>query len=238
MKLITLDTKEKINKLNHLPFNRKFSVRNDLINKMNTYGFTVPILIINTDIIDGIMKPWIADGQHRLATASYLNITAYAISKTSNELGLHSKEDIVKYIASLNSAAKSWTLLNYVESYNYLNYKDYEKLIRLTNKSPYSVNTVAQMLYGIRGRNFSKNKLKDGLFVANHYNEVKNCLSLVAKLSKYQKIGSRMVISLNYVYLLKTFNEDKFTKEFIKNAKMLKELELDDYTDIFSSWIK
>lgn len=238
MKLIKLNTKKEINKLNHLPFNRKFKVRNDLIEKMNQYGFTVPILVLLTDIVNGITSKWIVDGQHRLSTAIYLNITPYAVVKTSEELGLHTMEDIVKYVASLNSASKAWNLLNYVESYNYLNYKEYRKLLELTNKSPYSVNTIGQLLYGIRGRGYCTKQIKEGNFVANNYSHVKNCLALAAHLSKYQRITSRMIISLNYVCGLKTFNKNKFIMHFIKNSNQLNEMQLDDYTDIFSSWIK
>jgi hypothetical protein len=74
MKLITFNGASDYNKINHLPFNRKFCVRTDLMQKMNTYGFTCPIFLIETSLIDGKKKKWLVDGQHRAVTAAFLNI--------------------------------------------------------------------------------------------------------------------------------------------------------------------
>ena len=59
MKLINFNGASDYNKLNHLPFNRGFSVRQDLIEKMNLYGFNCPLHLIETDIIDGKKKKWL-----------------------------------------------------------------------------------------------------------------------------------------------------------------------------------
>lgn len=234
MKLITFNGASDYQKLNHLPFNRSFSVRQDLIEKMNTYGFTCPIFLIETDLIDGKKKKWLVDGQHRAITAAFLDISFYAIIL---DIKFKSIAEIVHYVASLNSAQKPWSAINYVESYNFLNYKEYNTLLKIKNSSPYTVETISSILAGHRQSGHSLKHLKNGTFVANHIKETKYTLALAAKLGKYQKLTSRMLLALNYVASLKTFDEERFTLQYKTNAKAIKELKLDDYSDIFSSWL-
>jgi hypothetical protein len=234
MKLITFNGASDYNKLNHLPFNRNFSVREDLIEKMNLYGFNCPLHLIETDLIDGKKKKWLVDGQHRAVTAAFLNIPFNAIVV---DIKFKSIAEIVHYVSSLNSAQKPWSAINYVESYNFLNYKEYNILLGIKNSCPYSIETIASLLAGYRRTGYNLRSLKNGTFIANHVEETKYTLKLAAKLGKYQKLTSRMLLALNYVALLKTFDEDKFTLHYKTNAKAIKELKLDDYSDIFSSWL-
>ena len=234
MKLITFNGASDYNKINHLPFNRKFSVRTDLMQKMNTYGFTCPLQLIETSLIDGKKKRWLVDGQHRAVTAAFLNIpfTAIIIEKDFTSI-----EEIVHYVSSLNSAQKSWSISNYVESYNFLGYKEYNTLLQVTATANYSIETIATLLHGFRKAGYNSKALKDGKFKANLLAETKYTLSVAAKLSKYSRLTSRMVTALHYVASLKTFDEQKFTVQYKTNAKAIKELKLDDYSDIFSSWL-
>ena len=234
MKLIHFNGASDYGKLNHLPFNRKFCVRTDLMQKMNTYGFTCPLQMIETSLIDGKKKKWLVDGQHRAVTAAFLNIpfTAVLIEREFKSI-----EEIVHYVSSLNSAQKAWSVANYVDSYNFLGYKEYNILLQVTSSCNYSVETVATLLHGFRGAGYNSKALKDGKFKANLLEETKYTLSLAAKLSKYSRLTSRMVLALHYVASLKTFQEQLFTLKYKTNAKAIKELKLDDYSDIFCSWL-
>jgi hypothetical protein len=233
MKLIQIDKKFYESKIHHLPFNRKFSVRNDLIEKMNLYGFTVPAILIRSNIF-GKNQLFIADGQNRLATAMYLNITAQAVivDYTSSN-----KEDIVQFVASLNSAQKNWRIDDYVHAFAFFGDKDYQFLLKIASKTPYSLSTVGILLYGYRSRGSVTDKIKNGEFKVNNFEDTDKSLKLAAKLSTYEKLTSRMLLAFHYVRSLSTFKEDVFTRQYKKNAKCVKELKLDDYTDIFSSWI-
>ena len=51
MKHIILKTEKDFEKLNYLPFNRKYHVRNDLTDNMNRFGFSVPIIILESNIL-------------------------------------------------------------------------------------------------------------------------------------------------------------------------------------------
>lgn len=234
MKLITFNGASDYCKLNHLPFNRNFSVRQDLIDKMNLYGFNSPLHLIETDLIDGKLKKWLVDGQHRAITAAFLDITFTGIVV---DVKFKSISEIVHYVASLNSAQKPWSAINYVESYNFLGYKEYNTLLTVKNSCPYTIETISCMLAGHRTSGHTSKSIKNGTFVVNHFNEAKYTLSLAAKLGKYQKLTSRMLLALNYVCSLKTFDEKRFTLNYKANAKQIKELKLDDYSNIFSSWL-
>lgn len=235
MKLKVFNGANDYNKLNHLPFNRKFKVRPDLTASMNERGFITPINIIETDIITGKKELFIADGQNRAITAAFLDITFYGVI-VENEF--KTINDIVEYVASLNSAQKPWNTLNYAESFAYLGYKDYVTLIKMTQSTPYTIDTIGTMLYGYRKHGSVRNKIMHGDFIINQLDLTSKTLDLAARLSKYEPLLSRMVLALHYVSSLSTFNEAKFIKEYSIKGKSVKQLDLSDYTDIFTSWLK
>ena len=239
MKLITLKTEKDFKKLHYLPFNRSYYVRNDLITNMNRFGFSVPIILVMIKLFDGITKIFVIDGQHRCATAQYLGIPVNAILYTQEERNIETMTDLVEFVASMNSSAKPWNLMDYAQVYNYLNYPEYKTLITVTNSSPYKISTISNMLAGFRSsRGSASNKIKDGSFKCNLYKETMYTLNLSSKLSKYQKLTARMVLALHYVASLKSFDEKKFIKAYQDKCLEIKELKLDNYTDIFSSWVK
>jgi hypothetical protein len=233
MKLIKIN-KKAYSKLSYLPFNRKYQVRQDLINSMNKFGFTVPIILVESAIY-GNKQLYVADGQHRLATAMYLGVDAYGVIVDTT---IKNVSDLVKFVASLNSAQKEWSLQDYVNSYAHLNLHDYVELLKIKNTTPYSVNLIANLLVGIRKNGAVSEHIKNGVFKINHKENALNTLSLAAILSKYEKVTGRMLLALNYVSNLREFNEEVFVEKFKENAKKVKELKLDDYTDIFTQWIQ
>jgi len=234
MKVIKFNGKQDYSKLNHLPFNRRFTVRTDLVQSMNDFGFIDPIKLIETDIITGKKELFVADGQHRAITAAFLNIKFYGIII---DVVFTTKESLVEFVANLNSTHKVWTISNYVDSYAYLQKEPYKTLLSYKEKSPYSLYALATMLYGYRSKNSVTKKIEDGTFVINNEEGTKYTLSLAAKYSKHEPLTNRMLLALNYVCSLTSFNEPKFEAIYKEKAKQIKELKLDDYTDVFSSWI-
>jgi hypothetical protein len=226
--------KDSYNTLNHLSFNRNFHVRQDLMDKMNLYGFTVPINIIKTDVIDGKMKLYIADGQNRALTAVFLGIEFYG---TIIDRKFKDVPEIVEYVSSLNSTSRAWKSLNYVEAYNHLNIPDYQVLLKLKNSCPYSVETLATILAGNTARGSVASRVKNGRFKINALSETISAVDLAARLSKYEKLSSRMLLALSGTMSLKRFNEEKFIAAYKKNAKDVKDMRLDDYSYIFNSWV-
>lgn len=235
MKLLTFNGKNGYKKLHVLPFNRKFNIRETLVRKMNEYGFIVPIILIKTDLITGIEELFIADGQHRAAAADYLDIPFYGVL---SDIKFKSTAEIVKYVASLNSTQKPWVDVDYVTAYTYLGYPEYIILNRYKQKSSYSLSATAAMLTGIRSKGGAPRTVKEGTFKAYLTKELDYTLELSAKLSKFGKLTNRMGLGLHYVASLRSFDEKRFIKEYEKNYDRIVEMSLDDFSDIFESWIK
>jgi len=227
------DTEAKIDTLKFLPFNRQYKVRQDLADKMRTYGFTVPMTIIKTDVIDGKMSLWIADGQHRCVTAQYVKqIPTGVIVDTKFE----DKSDVVRFVASLNSASKKWTLMDYVDSYNYLGYRDYDYVLKMYAKYPYSINTICGIFGGVRKSNAITKKVKDGTYKVMDKAHALKVLELSKSLAMYGKLTSKMLFALYHVANHKHFDETQFVANYQLKFKSVRELVLEDYTDIFTEW--
>ena len=225
-------------KLEHLPWNRKVTLRRDLIESIQKNGFITTIIIIITDIIDGVKRAYITDGQHRTMAAFELGIPVVArvIEKEFKSVG-----EFVKHVAMMNSTQKPWATADYIRTFATLGYDDYKILQRLHSKySFFSAVTIALMLYGFTTRSTGtiSRLLRNGTFNIKYYDAAKYSLALASKLIKYQKLTNRMVLALHYVANMKDFNEEIFIENYKQNAERIKELQLDDYTDIFSGWRK
>ena len=224
--------------LNLLPFNRKACFRQDLADKINEFGFQGTIVLIYTSLfsVDGRKRLYIADGQHRAATAIELGVEFYGKVVDHD---FKSVEEIVKFVASLNSTQKEWTPLNYIETYLYLNYPDYRTLVDVKNSCPFTYTSIAMMLHGFRSKGTVAKHIENGTFKCNALEETKYTLKLANKLTKLTKtsISSRMILGIFGVASQKNFDETKFTNAYVAKIKEVKELKLDDYSDIFASWL-
>lgn len=236
MRLIKLNGKKGFQKLNFLPFNRDFKVRSNLVDSINQYNFQVPVLLIKTDVITGTEELYVVDGQNRAVTAEYMDVPFYAV--IDDELKFNSKADLVQYVAKLNSTQVKWTAANYVHAYTYLGFPEYIKLNAYVQGSNHSLQTVATMLSGFRSRTHVPETIMKGTFECKLAKEFEYSKDVSVKASKFGRLTSKMMLALHYVASLKTFDEAKFLREYKRNYQCVRELRLDDYTDIFSSWIK
>lgn len=234
---ITFNNEEEFSSvIEQLPFNREPRVRPDLIISMHeNKGFVSNINIIYTDLINGKWTYFCADGGNRVKTAISLGIPFYGNVMRDD---FESLEEIVIYVASLNSKVKAWPPDIYVRAFCYLQFKDYLVLRKMSGKTHYTTSTVAQMLEGVRGRGATGKHIKSGKFQALLVRETERTLKLASKLSKYGKMSGRMVLAFHYVNQLSAFNEESFTEKYKEFYDCVKELKLDDYTDTFLKWIK
>jgi hypothetical protein len=227
-------TKENLHRIEFLPFNRKIKIRKDLLAKMNKYGFNGTILVIETKLFGGKSRIFVLDGQHRLHCAMFLNIPVKAEFAVYEPTSI---ADLVTFVASLNTTQKPWTVEDFVDTYCYLNLQDYVQLSTIKAETPYSMNAVASLLAGVRSRAGMSSRIKDGVFKITQLENAKKSLQFMSKLSKYGPISSTMMVSIGYVFSLKGFNEKAFIEQYKKQYECIKELNLDDYTDIFLSWL-
>lgn len=236
MKQKIFKTEKDFKKINHLPFNREYSVRQDLIKSMNQSGFIVPIILLNTDLVDGQEKLWILDGQHRCITAQFLNIPV--IGEIIEPNNINSVEDIVQLVSSLNSNSKRWNLKNYAEAYNFLGFPDYRELLKVTHSCPYSVSTVGDLLNGHANSKGGASKyIQNGTFKIVDKIGTVEAIRYAAELSSFERVSARMLVALKRTMGLKTFDKALFTKKYKENLNIIRDLKLEDYTNIFQSWV-
>ena len=235
MKLIKFEGKKGYNKINHLPFNRHFEVREDLMEKIRENGFTVPINLVETDLIDGKKKLWLADGQNRAITAAFMDVDFYGVVIDKEFTNIN---ELVNYVAALNSLQKPWKAINYAEVYNFLNLPDYAMLLKVKTGSGYSVETISAMMSGFTARKYSAARVKSGLFKADLYDETLITLSIAQEVNKVSKMTARMILGLHYCTSLKNFNKIKFIRKYLEQIDTLKRQRYDDYSKIFMSWMQ
>jgi hypothetical protein len=237
-KVIYFTTREDYKKLHHLPFNRDYGFRNELAEKMAKYGFVGAIILIYTDLFstDGKKYYYVADGQNRAATATQLGIEFTGIVV---DVEFKTVEEIVHFVASLNSTQRQWNPSDYIKTFIHLHYPDYITLRDVKKTCTFTFTTIASMLYGWRSRGYVSDMIEDGTFKVNMLKETEYTLSLAAKLSAIvrSKMSSRMALALHYVSSLKQFNEEKFTEKYVANYNEIREKSLDDYSDVFAEWL-
>lgn len=214
------------------PTNRDSSYREDLAESMRKWGFTVPILLIKTKLIDGTLKTYIIDGHNRVKTAEFLDIKYYAVYVQQD---FKSIIEIVDYIATLNNSQHAWGINEYVRVYSKVGFEHYQQLIKVRADWPYSFYTLAMLLSNRPGG--VTEALISGSFKIMRYDSTMTTLKFSGELSKSKKLTNRMLISLDKVMSLPNFNKEKFKKEYAIHCNKLSQLKLDSFDDLFQSWL-
>jgi hypothetical protein len=221
-------------KINSMPFNRDPKVVQKLVENMNRFGFTVPILLIKTNLLDGYDRIYIVDGHNRATTALYLNIPFRGILLPNKFSNL---EELVEFVSSLNNSQKAWINMDYIRSYAHVGKKEYIDLIQVKSKTPYSITTVATTLSSV-GKTAQSENIKKGNFKITRLKEANEVFSYAGELSKYKPLSNRMILSLNAVMALEIFDKKKFTESYAKYCHKISKLSLDRFESTFISWLQ
>ena len=222
-------------KVNSMPFNRDARVRKDLVDSMNKWGFTVPILLIKTNLLDGFERIYIVDGHNRAITALHLNIP---FSGVILPIKFSRVEDLVEFVSSLNNSQKAWINMDYIRSYAHIGMKEYIDLIQVKSKTPYSITAVATILSAATAKRTKTNGIKKGCFKITRLKEAQEVFKYAGELSKYKPLSNRMVLSLNVVMALDIFDKKKFEEAYAKHCFKISKLSLDSFENTFISWLQ
>lgn len=221
-------------KINSMPFNRDAKVRKDLIVNMIKYGFTVPILMIKTNLLDGFERIYIVDGHNRAITALYLNIPFFGVLLPNKFSNL---EELVEFVSSLNNSQKAWINMDYIRSYAHVGKKEYIDLIQIKSKTPYSITAAATILSSV-GKTAQSENIKKGNFKITRLAEAQEVFKYAGELSKYKPLSNRMVLSLSSVMALEIFDKKKFEESYAKYCHKISKLSLDSFESTFISWLQ
>lgn len=173
---------------------------NAIIKSVTSNGYKPTILIVNE-------KFEIIDGQHRLEAFKKLNLPIEYQIRT----GLTLKDAI-----ALNVANKTWTNLDYIESYASLDYKDYIDLLNLINSFKLvSYETIIE----ISGKT-NKQHLLEGKF------KIKDDLLNISKQLEFVENFKKLNLKINgrrtYLEVLLARISDS---EFIDSDRLLEQAE-------------
>jgi hypothetical protein len=127
---------DKYELFDYLPFNRPVDNAhvNKLMESMKIHGFKGVIQVIKTSFIEGKVKLYILEGQHRFASAMRLGIP-FKFELTE----LVSQHETAEFIAELNNSAKSWGTSQFLKVWSGLGIKEYVKLNKVFNDTGFQI---------------------------------------------------------------------------------------------------
>ncbi len=105
-----------------LPFNRKTTNKHvvDIVESVKMFGVLTFVVVVETDVVNGVMRKWIVDGQHRFKAYKYEGLPIlYTKAHAST------KHELVRLIAKLNHTSKNWSLINYLDAWTSLHIEEY-----------------------------------------------------------------------------------------------------------------
>ena len=143
---------------NFLPFNRDVDNAHvkSLMESMEKNGFKGVIQVIKTTFIDGVMKLYIVDGQHRFVAASRLKIPfRFEVTELKTRL------ETVRFIAELNNSQKKWGTSQYLNVWAGLNIPEYTKFNNIYETTGFQITPLIEA-YTFSGRmiEFRKGEMK------------------------------------------------------------------------------
>lgn len=144
-----------------LPMNRGIDSKHvqKMITSIRKMGVIRCVIACTTNIIEGIEKTYIIDGQH-LATA--LEREGQPIPYI--EIKVESEEDLIEKMAYLNNSSKSWDLLNYINAWKMIR-PDYMKLFKWKNMYDLEISMLAIIGVNNAALRHSTGVIKTGNFV-------------------------------------------------------------------------
>jgi hypothetical protein len=143
-----------------LPMNRGVDSKHvqKMISSIRKMGVLRCVITTTTNIIEGITKTYIIDGQH-LATA--LEREEQPIPYIDIEIT--SEEELIQKMAYLNNSSKSWDLMNYINAWKMIR-PDYMKLFKWKNMYDIEISMLAAIGVNNYAMKSNTGVLKTGQF--------------------------------------------------------------------------
>lgn len=203
-----------------------------LAESINKMGVIRPIVVTEFTYL-GKKGLYIVDGQHLYHALLRNNMDFPYV-----EIKVEDEEDLVRKIALLNSSSKSWTLINYIHAWSFIN-PSYLTLMKHFNTYDLEILQIASILHSnkVLVMDGSTSKvIKNGQF--NVINEEK-CIKLFDHITDTLKIIPRMDRMSNKTFVsayvdyynsTKDYDHDQFLKFLKNNLKQLKFVTIDKNT--------
>lgn len=206
---------------NLLNFNRtvnKAHVKN-LVASMKIHGFKGVVQVIKTSFIDGKLKYYIVDGQHRVTAAIQLGLPIrFELTE------LNDRQSTAEFIAELNTSAKSWGTTNFLNVWSSLDIAEYVKLDKVQKETGFQITplleaylfTSNQIEFRMGKMTFPNEEQSDKIIKQmidlNKYLPSKSfCRRAIVKVMRNEKYNHKKMIAAvkNYIQLVGGFTENE-----------------------------
>ena len=218
---ITFFTSKDYKLFHLLPFNRDVDPTHarKLVASMKKHGFKGVLHVIKTKFVDGTVRYYVVDGQHRLSAAQQLGI------KFNFELTeLNTRVTTAEFIAELNTSAKSWGTSNFLDVWSALDIQEYVKLKKIQKDTGFQLTPLLEAYLFTSNHNdyrkgqmvFPNEKISDTIIAQmvdlNKYLPSKAfCRRSIVRVMRNPKYNhSKMVVAIkNYKNLVGDFTENE-----------------------------
>lgn len=135
---------------NFLEFNRDIAMSHvqDIRRSILINGILSFPLMLQTDCIDGEMKYYIADGQHRFWAFKLLGLPIRFTLYQKQSSGPMTVYDIIRLIASVNNTSRKWGIHNYMKAWKSIKAREYVKISEVYERTKIPISTLLQAYSG------------------------------------------------------------------------------------------
>ena len=200
-----------------LPMNRAIDSKHvqKMITSIRKMGVIRCVIAVTTNIIEGVEKTYIIDGQH-LATA--LEREGQPIPYI--EVSVESEEDLIDQMAYLNNSSKSWDLMNYINAWKMIR-PDYMKLFKWKNMYDIEVSMLACIATNMPSIRYGTQPIKNGTFAISNpkaeemckaFNDIFLKIGMADRGVKFQFLNAFMAAYGTYDHAKVLANIDKHLK--------------------------
>lgn len=204
-------------KFSVLPMNRDIDSKHvqKMIASIRKMGVLRCVIACTTNIIEGVSKTYIIDGQH-LATA--LEREGQPIPYI--EIDIKSEADLIEKMAYLNNSSKSWDLMNYINAWKMIK-PDYMKLFKWKNMYDIEITMLAAIGINNAGFKSSSQSIKTGDFritnpnaedMCKAFNDIFLKIGMSERSVKFQFLTAFLQAYGNYNHAKVIANLDKHLK--------------------------
>ena len=154
-----------------LPMNRGVDSKHvqKMIASVRKMGVLRCVITTTTNIIEGVTKTYIIDGQH-LATA----LEREDMPIPYIDIHIESEKDLIEKMAYLNNSSKSWDLMNYINAWKMIE-PDYMKLFKWKNMYDIEVSMLACIAANMPSIRYGTQPIKKGTFRITNPNAENMC---------------------------------------------------------------
>ena len=114
-----------------------------LADSMKRWGFQGCITVIKTSAIDGIMRYYVLDGQHRLSAAKLLGIPI-----EFKIVEIETKLELAQFISDVNNSAKGWGTNQFLNVWAQLEIREYVKMLRIQQETNIQITPLVKAYSG------------------------------------------------------------------------------------------